>query len=518
VSFRHQASKTSEKYLPESMGSGVAVLDYDGDGLLDLFFVNGAVLKAPTGPSDQPEKTSPQYWNRLYRNTGGFRFSDVTERAGLRGDGYGMGVATGDFDDDGRTDLYVTSLYRNHLYRNNGDGTFGDVTKAAGVGLSGWPTGAAFVDVDGDGDLDLFVARYLDWDFSKNIWCGSRQPGYRSYCHPDQFTAVSHALLLNNGDGRFSDASEKSGIARAKGKGLGVAINDFDGDGRPDIFVANDSVAQQLFHSQGNGEFKEMALDAGLAYDDDGKSFAGMGADFRDYDNDGRPDIFVNALALQRYALFRNTGKLFEYHSGPSGLGQISRLRSGWGAGLLDYDNDGWRDLFVAQGHVMDNIELTQPRLRYLEPLMLLRNEAGKFIDVSNQSGEVFARALAGRGAAFADLDNDGWVDIVLNVNDGPAVVLRNQGITGRNWLTVDTGVMPGAKVRVRTAGGVQLGYATTSGSYLSASDPRLHFGLGTHQAVSEVEVEWPGGRSTRMRDVAPNRILRVKELKNPNF
>jgi hypothetical protein len=512
VRFLHRSSKTSEKYLPESMGAGVALLDYDNDGLLDLFFVNGAALKTPMAPGDRPDKRDPRYWNRLYRNTGKFTFTDVTEAAGLRGEDYGMGAAAGDYNRDGRVDLYVTGVHGNRLYRNQGNGSFRDVTEASGTGLSGWSAGAAFLDIEGDGDLDLFVARYLDWDFSNNIWCGAKQPGYRSYCHPDQYPAVTHALLRNNGNGTFTDVSKESGIAAGPGKGLGVAINDYDDDGRPDIFVANDSFPQQLFHNRGGGAFREIGLDLGLAYDDDGKTFAGMGADFRDYDNDGRPDIFVNALALQRYALFRNTGKAFDYHSGPSRLGQISRLRSGWGSGFFDYDNDGWRDLFVAQGHVMDNIELTQPQLRYLEPPLLLRNRAGKFEDVSGASGDIFQKPIAGRGAAFGDLDNDGWLDIVMNVNDGPAVILRNQGTPGVNWLTVDLGVMPGPKVRVKTAGGSQYAYATTAGSYLSASDSRVHLGLGAARSALEVEVRWPSGRLTTLRDVKAGAIFKVKE------
>ena len=513
VAFRHQASKTTEKYLPESMGAGVALIDYDNDGLLDIFFVNGASLG-----TDRFDKSDPKYWNRLYRNDGGFKFTDVTGKAGLRGTGYGMGAATGDFDRDGRTDLYVTTLSGNLLYRNQGDGTFRDVTASSGTVLSGWSTGAAFLDYDNDGYLDLFVARYLDWDFSKNEWCGARQPGHRSYCHPDRFAPVTHVLLRNNGDRTFTDVSAKTGIAGKPGKGLGVALNDYNRDGRTDIFVANDSYPQQLFRNSPEGKFEEVALDLGLAFDDDGKTFAGMGADFRDYDNDGLPDIFVNALAQQRYALFRNTGKAFDYHSGPSRLGQITRLNSGWGAALVDFDNDGWRDLFVAQGHVMDNIQLTQPALRYLEPPLLLRNVRGVFENVSKISGGIFTQALAARGAALGDLDNDGSVDIVLQVNDGEARILRNTGHENHHWLVVDTNAAIGASVSVVTVGGTQHGFVTTAGSYLSASDPRLHFGLGGHGNAREIEIRWPSGRVMKLENVQANRFVKIKDATIATF
>ena len=279
-----------------------------------------------------------------------------------------MGVAVADYDNDGRPDLYVTGLGGNNLYHNNGDGTFTDVTEQAGVRGAGWSAGAAFVDYDGDGLLDLVVSRYLEWNFSQDIWCGARKAGYRAYCEPDQFGPITHLLFHNEGNGRFRDVSRESGFSKYPGKGLGIAINDYDRDGLPDIFIANDGVAQQLFHNLGRGKFEEVALASGVAYDEDGRAFAGMGVDFADYDNDGWPDIFVNALANQRYALFHNIKGSFQYASGQTGLAAATRKHSGWGAKFIDYDNDGWKDLFVGQGHVMDNIQLTQPDLRYLEP------------------------------------------------------------------------------------------------------------------------------------------------------
>jgi len=338
------------------MGAGAAMLDYDNDGSLDLFFVNGAALRDPMPPGSKPDKSDPRYWNRLYKNNRDGTFTDVTVQAGLRGEGYGMGVAVGDFDNDGRPDIYVTNLDRNTLYHNNGDGTFTDVTAHAGVGGSGWSVSACFVDYDRDGRLDLIVTRYLDWDFSRNVYCGEKRPGYRAYCHPNEYQPVTHLVFHNNGDGTFTDVSKKCGLGAVPAKGLGIAIDDFDRDGWPDIVVANDSFPEQLFRNNRDGTFTEVAAEFGMAFDEDGKTFAGMGIDFADYNNDGWPGVFVDALASQRYALFQNRqGRSFDYVSGPAGISRITVSHSGWGAKFVDYDNDGWKDLFVAQGHVMDS-------------------------------------------------------------------------------------------------------------------------------------------------------------------
>ncbi|MBM3811435.1 MAG: CRTAC1 family protein [Acidimicrobiia bacterium] len=517
IGFRHDKSPTTRKYLIESVTGGVAMIDYDSDGRLDLYFVNGAALTDPMNPSQSPDKSSPKFWNRLYRNMGGFRFEDVTEKAGLRGRGYGMGAAAGDYDSDGRVDLYVTNFGANILYRNRGDGTLEDVTEKAGVKAGGWSTSAAWADFDSDGYLDLIVARYVKWDFQPDIWCGSRQEGYRSYCHPDQFQPITHILYRNRGDGSFEDVTEKSGWRQSPGKGLGIALNDFDRDGKIDIVVANDSFPQQLFRNLGGGRFREMGLEAGIAYDEDGRVFGGMGVDFADYDNDGWPDIFINALAMQRYALFRNLKGLFEYASPTTNVGRITRMRSGWGTKFIDYDNDGWRDLFVAQGHVMDNIQLTQPSLTYLEPPLLMRNAAGKFEDVSSTSGEIFSRPLAARGAAFGDLDNDGWIDIVINCNNGSPVILRNRGGNANHWLTIDAAGVTGTRVRiVGEDGREQRAILNTTGSYLSANDPRVHFGLGAAATAKLVEVEWPNGVVTRRENVPANQILPISPPLRP--
>ena len=520
IRFRHNAGKTTQKYLPESMGAGVAMFDYNNDGLLDLFFVNGAALRDPMTAADQPDKSGEACWNRLYRNNGDGTFTDVTSQAGLQGLGYGMGVAVGDFDNDGWPDLYVTGLGRNTLYRNNGNGTFTDVTQSAGVGGSGWSVSACFVDYDRDGRLDLIVTRYLDWDFDRNPYCGEKRVGYRAYCHPNEFAPTSHLVFHNNGDGTFSDVSKQCGLGLAPSKGLGIAVNDFNNDGWPDVAIANDSFPQQLFRNNRDGTFTDVAADFGVAFDDDGKTFAGMGIDFADYDNDGHPDIVIDALASQRYALFRNRrGQSFDYASGSTGISRLTNRHSGWGAKFIDYDNDGWKDLFVAQGHVMDNIELTQPSARYLEPPLLLHNRRGSFDDVSASGGDIFRRGLAARGAAFGDLNNDGRIDVVINCNDGPPVILINRESNGNHWLLVNTvgthsnrdGI--GARIKVVTsAGNEQYGYVSTAGSYASANDKRVHFGLGQSALVRLLEVTWPSGTVQRLENIKADRVLTVRE------
>ncbi|MFN0120754.1 MAG: CRTAC1 family protein [Blastocatellia bacterium] len=518
IGFVFASGKTPDRYLIEAMGGGVAMFDADGDGRLDLFFVNGAALKPGMGARDRADKSEAKYWNRLYRNQGDGTFADITEKAGLRGNGYGQGVAVGDVDNDGRADLFVTALGGNTLYRNLGGGAFEDVTAQAGLAGGGWSTSAGFIDYDRDGSLDLFVARYLDWDFDRNKRCGGAGPALQSYCHPNEYGTVTHLLYRGLGGCRFADVSGKAGIARAPGKGLGVAFADVDRDGWPDIFVANDSYPQQLFRNQQDGTFAEIALAAGAAYDEDGKVFAGMGVDLADYDNDGFPDVFVNALANQGYGLFRNRKGLFEYVSGASGITLASQMHSGWGTRFLDYDNDGWKDLFVAQGHVMDNIELTQPGIRYRETPLLLRNAGGRFADVSARAGAPFGQAMAGRGAAFGDFNNDGAVDIVVSDLNGAPRVFRN-GATANNWLLVDTvGAKSnrdglGATVRiVMASGSEQTGFVSTAGSYLSAHDKRVHFGLGAERQVKLLEIRWPGGALQTWKNVAANQIFVARE------
>ena len=512
------SSRTPQKYLIETMPGGVAMLDYNADGLQDLFFVNGAHLQNPMAPGAMPDKSDPKFWNRLYRNNGNGTFTDVTEKAGLRGESYGMGVAVADYDNDGLPDVYVTNFGPNILYHNNGDGTFTDVTAKAGVAAGGWSASALFVDYDRDGRLDLFVARYLDWDFSKNLPCGAPEKGQPAYCHPDIFRSATYLLYHNNGDGTFTDVSAKSGIAACPGRGLGTAFNDYDHDGWPDILVANDAIAEQLFHNNHDRTFSEVGMEAGLAYDEHGTAFSGMGVAFEDYDNDGWPDVFIGDLANQKYALFHNLKGLFQYVSGPTGVARMTMPHSGWGTAFLDYDNDGWKDLFVAQSHVMDNIEFFQGNVRYLEPLLLLRNSNGRFEDVSGRSGAPFQSLQAARGAAFGDLDNDGQIDIVVSCLDGRPMLLHNQG-SAHHWLTINTiGTLSnrdgiGARLHlVSAAGANQFATVTTGGSYFSASDKRVHFGLGEERAIRSLEIEWPSGIVQRVDTPGIDRILTVRE------
>jgi hypothetical protein len=504
LDFRHRNSPTSQKYLIETMGGGVALLDYNNDGLLDLFLVNSGKLDDPVKRPVDYARHEPIYWNRLYRQNPGGGFTDVTSAAGLAdaGNAYGMGVAVGDYDNNGFPDLYLTGFGRTTLYRNNGDGSFRDVTTASGAGVDGWSASAGFFDYDNDGKLDLFVTRYLAWDFDRHRLCGTP---IHSYCRPDKFDAVASVLLHNEGGDRFRDVSLPSGVAAHRGKSLGVAFQDYDGDGFADIFVANDGMEQFLFRNQGDGRFRECALEAGVAFADNGGPYAGMGVAFADYDNDGRPDLAVSDLALERYAIYRNEGKSgFQYASLTTGLAELSAQHSGWGMGLVDFDNDGWKDLFVAQSHVLDNVEQIHSRLRYLEPPALLRNVGGKFEKWELEN----APAAAGRGAAFGDLNNDGAMDVVVSVLGAAPQVYLNRP-TKNHWLTLNRiGSMSiGAKIRI----GNRWAYASTSGSYLSANDPRVHFGLGEEKTVT-IEIQWPSGRKQTLKDVPVDRVMIIKE------
>ena len=515
--FRNLASHTSKKYLIETMGSGAALFDYDNDGRLDLFLVNGAPLNDPTAKGKIPQKTGPQYWNRLYRQKHDGTFEDVTEKAGLEGSGYGMGVAVGDYDNDGYEDLYVTAYGGNKLYHNNGNGTFTDVTEKAGVAGSGWSTSAAWLDLDNDGLLDLIVLRYLEWDFD-DVWCGPPKEGFRSYCNPSLFRPATPLVYHNDGDGHFTEVSKKIGFSKA-GKGLGIAFADYDRDGHLDVCVANDSMFEFLYRNKGDGTFEEVGLMAGVAVDGDGATYAGMGVDFADYDNDGLPDLLITDLGNQAYALYKNNGEgSFTYATYTSGLADITQPHSGWGFRFMDFDNDGWKDLLIVQGHDMDNVELTTPNLRYREPPVLIRNTGGKFADVSATAGSVFKEPWVGRGMAVGDIDNDGRLDAVITTNDGAAHILRNETPTENHWLILKLvghrsnrdGI--GAEVKLTTRKGIQLQTVTTAGSYLSSSDKRVHFGLGAEAVAERVEIRWPSGIVQVLEAVRTDQILQVDE------
>jgi hypothetical protein len=503
------------------MGGGVALLDYDNDGRLDIFLVNGAKINDPMAPGRMPDKSDRKYWNRLYHQNPDGTFSDVTEKAGLTGmpqNRYGMGVAVGDFDNDGFEDIYVTGYGGNTLYRNNGDGTFTDVTAPAGVAAGGWSTSAGFFDYDNDGNLDLFVARYLEWGFDDDRFCGDHKPGGRAYCHPDNYRGITNVLYHNNGDGTFTDVSQKAGIANPVGKSLGVAFADFDGDGWTDIYVANDSVQCFLYRNNRDGTFTDVSLTAGVGFNEDGKTFAGMGVDFSDYDNDGLPDIVVTDLSDQRYMLYRNNGDgTFTDVTDSSGIGRATLKYSGWSVRLVDTDNDGWKDLFVAQGHVMDNIEVTSPNLKYLQPPLLLRNLRGQFSEVP--AGPALKTPWAGRGAAFGDLDNDGDIDIVVANIGQKAYILRNDGGNRNGWIRVRArgrksnrdGI--GCRVKVISSAGLAQYYTiNTAAGYLSASDKRVIVGLGADTLAKLVEIHWPSGATQRFENIPAGKTIDAVE------
>ncbi|MDQ2899858.1 MAG: FG-GAP-like repeat-containing protein, partial [Acidobacteriota bacterium] len=466
---------TGEKHQIETMIAGVAVFDYDNDGWPDIYVANGATVPDLIKPDVNKKDSS--YSNRLFRNNRDGTFSDVTGKAGVAGVGYSMGVAAADFDNDGNEDLFVTGVRGNTLFHNRGDGTFEDVTKAAGLGETGkWSVAAGWFDFDNDGLLDLFVVRYVVWDPAEEIFCGEN-PGYRQYCHPSNYQPLANALYRNLGNGKFQDVSVSSGIAKFAGKGMGVAFGDFDNDGHLDIFVANDTVPNFLFHNEGNGKFREMALDAGVAYDGDGKSISAMGVDFRDYDNDGREDLFITALSNETFPLFRNLGHgHFADVTYPSGIGRAAVPWTGWSAGMFDFNNDGWKDIFVAGGHVMDNAELSSSR-KSRQPNVVFTNRAGRF-DAKLLAGEALHR-----GAAFGDFDRDGRVDaVVTRLNEQP-LVLRNVSAAG-NWIDFRLighksnrdGI--GAWLHVTSESGEQWNRVTTSVGYGCSSDRVVHFGL----------------------------------------
>ncbi len=518
IDFTLENCPTPEKHQPETMPAGVALFDYDGDGFLDIYFANGA---------DMPSlvKTGRKYYNRLFHNNRDGTFTDVTERAGVAGAGYGMGAAVGDYDNDGRPDLFLANVNGNQLFHNNGDGTFTDVTAKAGLtgatlnGRKMWSVAAGWFDYNNDGRLDLFVSNYCQWDPQHEPACTGLNG--RGYCHPNSFAPLPGTLYRNNGDGTFTDVSKETGIAAVSGKGMGVAFADYDGDGFMDIFVANDNSPNLLFHNIGGKRFEEIGFQAGVAYNEDGNAIAGMGVDFRDVNNDGLPDIWHTAIENETFPLFLNRGLgQFVNATQSSRLAGLTREMSGWSNGVADVDNDGWKDLFVARGNVMDNIDQISRHFHYAEPNSVLRNLGnGQFEDVSATAGSGFLKPAPHRGLAYGDLNNDGRIDLVITALGAPASVLRNITENRNHWILLTlTGTKSnrmgiGAQIRLIEADGrTQYGEVTTSTGYGASSDPRAHFGLGTSAVAAEVDIRWPSGTRQILRDVQADRIVNVVE------
>jgi enediyne biosynthesis protein E4 len=516
IDFVLRNSVSPQRYSIEAMTGGVAVFDYNNDGLLDIFFTNGSEIPSLN-------KSNPSFYNRLFRNNGDGTFTDVTEKAGVAGIGYSMGVAAGDYDNDGFVDLYVAGFNYNQLFHNNGDGTFTDATEKARVsGIipgrgKAWAVAAGWFDYNNDGWLDLFVVNYLDYSLSTAHCCETNNIG--DYCSPNEYLGTPNILYRNNRDGTFTDVSEQSHISKYVGKGMGVAFADYDGDGFTDIFVSNDTFPNFLLHNNGNGTFTDVALVAGVAYNESGKTVAGMGTDFRDIDNDGRPDIFHAAMYGDSFPLYRNLGNgQFEDVTDTTGLTAITTRFTAWGAGIIDFNNDGNKDLFAAGSAILDN-SMEVNHKPYALPNFLYRNLGNLvFKDVSAEVGADFYTPAPHRGAAFGDLDNDGKIDIVVTVLNGKPQLLMNRSPNHNHWIALKLiGVADnrdglGTKVKITTANGVQYNEATTAVGYNSSSDKRVYFGLGNATVVNRIELAWPTGVKQVLERVAADQILTIKE------
>ena len=512
LDFHHVNGASAERYLPEIMSGGGLFFDYDGDGWTDVFLVDGGSFTGAAGGGAR---------HRLYRNRGDGTFEDVTARSGIVHTQYGMGACSADYDNDGWPDLYITNVGSNVLYYNNGGKTFTDVTRAAGVGSRSFGASCAFADVDRDGDVDLFVTNYVDARVDNNIFCGDTAGRVRVYCHPLNFAPLASVLYRNNGNGTFTDISRESGIGAHRGNGLGVVFGDYDDDGLVDVFVANDTTPNFLYHNEGGGAFKEVALPAGVAVAADGNSRAGMGTDFGDYDGDGRLDLFVTNHELEMHTLFRNLGRgLFADVTSESGVGLATLPYVGFGALFLDYDNDGDLDLAIVNGHVMNNSGHFRPGSTEAQRKLLFRNDGGRFTEVGRTSGPGFAVEKVGRTLAAADIDNDGDLDLLVTNNGGTVDLLRNESGRDNNALLVrlvgtrsNRGGI-GARLRLTAGGATQMREVKAGSSYLGQSDLRVHFGLGRATTVDRLEIRWPSGDTETVQSVAANQILTVVEGK----
>ena len=505
LSFVLENSPTDRKHLIETMPGGIAVFDYDGDGRPDIYFTNGAQLPSL-------EKSSPKYWNRLYHNEGNWKFVDVTEQAGVAGAGYSMGAAAADYDNDGRPDLFVAGVNRNTLYHNLGGWRFEDVTAKAGIRSGEWAVAAGWFDYDRDGKVDLWVVHYAKWSPAYDRFCGDAARGIRIYCHPKYFEGLASTLYRNRGDGTFEDVTARAGVAKYAGRGMSVAFADYDQDGYTDVFVTNDNMPNFLFHNLGNGTFEEAALLAGTALRDDGKAVASMGVEFKDYDNDGLPDLLVTALAGETFPVFRNIGKgSFVDATHSSRLGSQAVTHSGWGLGLFDFNNDGWKDLFTANSHVNDRVELFEPAV-YRERNSVFVNSGGAFRDVSDEAGLTAVKAH--RGAAFADFDGDGRIDAVVSALGEPAELWENASPQPQHWIELRlvgtksnrNGI--GARVRI----GNQYAEMSTTAGYASSIDGPLHFGLGAVAIVAKIEIRWSSGLVQTLTGVKADQVTTVTE------